>query len=84
MRWYLEHPVDGNAVARAISVGLPPDAAPAGVVSERPQVGHVVPEADREVQSQPLSVARRSSIPGMIEDDFNEEDFKPRLSSMDV
>ena len=25
MRWYVEHPIDGNIVARSISVGLPPD-----------------------------------------------------------
>ncbi len=70
MQWYSDHPVDGIEVARSISVGLPPDATtpngeqqPNQPKKEEPEVGHVVPEADREVQKEPLSVARISSIP---------------------
>jgi hypothetical protein len=29
MQWYEDHPIDGNEIARSISVGLPPDEAPA-------------------------------------------------------
>ena len=68
MRWYEEHPVDGNAIARSIRVGLPADAETGGdrgahdgveMVTPRldaPELGHVVPEADREVKKEPLSV----------------------------
>jgi len=49
MRWYKEHPVDGNAVARSISVGLPPDQNSYDYSNEL-EMGLVVPEADREVR----------------------------------
>ena len=49
MRWYKDNPADGFAVARSISVGLPLDATNDQVTANDPQVGHAVPEADREV-----------------------------------
>ena len=73
MRWYTENPIDGHVVARSISVGLPPE--DTNVIdnpdnSAEPQVGHAVPEADREVQKKPLQVKRYNSIEGI---DHNEE-----------
>ena len=82
MKWYLEHPIDGIEVARSISVGLPPDDTE-GQQTEvnQLQVGHIVPEADREVKKVPLSIARISSIPAF---DMNEqESIKPALTNGD-
>lgn len=67
MRWYEEHPIDGNAVARSIRVGLPADGEVGDDRDEvdgematprldAPELGHAVPEADREVKKEPLSV----------------------------
>ena len=36
IRWFKEHPADGNAIARKIAVGLPPDTDEAGAV----ELGH--------------------------------------------
>ena len=55
MRWYVDNPIDGNVAARSISVGLPPE--DTNVIDNPdnvPQVGHAVPEADREVNKKPL------------------------------
>ena len=77
MRWYDENPIDGQEVARSISVGLPPEAPDPILLSHnrQPQIGHIVPEADREVQKEHLSVKRHSSIPGYTEQDL--ESFRP-------
>ena len=68
MLWYAENPIDGNIVARSISVGLPLDQI--NEPSNAPQLGQVVPEADREVKKEPLRVARSTSIPAI---DINSE-----------
>ena len=69
IRWLAEHPLDGHVVARSISVGLPADSKAAEDFErpkdDQPFMGHVVPEADREVSKAPLSQARKSSIPGV-------------------
>lgn len=81
MKWYQEHPIDGIEVARSISVGLPPDTEAQQTEVNQPQVGHIVPEADREVKKVPLSIARISSIPAF---DINEqESMKPVLTNGD-
>ena len=49
MKWMRENPKESKAVARSISVGLPPDAPVEVIEHEHPTEGHVVPEADREV-----------------------------------
>ena len=71
MRWYEENPIDGQEVARSISVGLPPDppeeSARQITDKEEPEIGHIIPEADREVERERLSVKRNSSIPGYTE-----------------
>ena len=71
MRWYVDNPIDGNVAARSISVGLPPE--DTNVIDNPdnvPQVGHAVPEADREVNKKPLQVKILNSIEGI---DHNEE-----------
>lgn len=88
IRWYAEHPLDGQIVARSISVGLPADTPAAedfdrpAQNTDRPNLGHVVPEADREVSRAPLSQARKSSIPAVDLDEMSS--LKPVvLMSMD-
>ena len=60
MNWYELNPKDGHRVARSISVGLPVDNV---IKSQRGTImGHVVPEADREVTPLPLAFTKQSSV----------------------
>ena len=71
MRWYRENPKDGSSIARSIQVGIPPENS--GVIDRRTGLadGFVVPEADREVNKDPIYFVKRKSIcaiPVMNED----------------
>ena len=57
IRWLTENPVDGQAFARAIQVGSPPevDTHSANNISNIVAVGLQVPEADREVKRDPTA-----------------------------
>ena len=64
MLWFIENPKDGQQVARRIKVGIPPD------FLQSPDLnavilGLTVPEADREVRSQPLAISKLNAVPGL-------------------
>jgi len=65
--WYQYNPTDGKLVARAIQVGLPPEQPPIDLAEaeEGVELGHIVPEADREVTQTPIAFARSLSIEGI-------------------
>ena len=71
MRWYRDNPKDGSSIARSIQVGIPPETS--GVIDRRTGLadGLAVPEADREVNKNPIYYVKRksiSAIPVMNED----------------
>ena len=74
MRWYRENPLDGNAIARSIQVGIPPDedlAISRDNNGSGLRLGFTVPEADREVSSKPISLAKDIAVPGLTLDGFS-------------
>ena len=67
MQWYSENPKDGKQFARKIQVGIPPNASESYQAND-PQsvsIGLTVPEADREVRSQPLAISKRNAVPAV-------------------
>ena len=70
MRWYVEHPADGKTIARSIRVGIPPDQSVLDQKKGSPDLGHAIPEADREVKKEPMSSQRRGSIPASEVEDL--------------
>ena len=75
MKWYRENPLDGKQIARSIQVGIPPEAPddPNGPNdcpdNDAVSFGHTVPEADREVRSQPLAISMVYAVPGLPDED---------------
>ena len=55
MLWFIENPKDGRQIARRIQVGIPPDSLQSPDLNAV-SLGLTVPEADREVRSQPLAI----------------------------
>ena len=71
IRWYREHPLDGQKVARAIQVGIPPDMPDQHADNSAMYVGHLVPEADREWNITPIYHAKNKAVPALeVEDDI--------------
>ena len=77
IKWYRENPLDGKQIARAIQVGIPPEGDPNGPndcpENDAVSMGHMVPEADREVRSQPLAISMVFAVPGLPDEEKDPE-----------
>ena len=64
MRWYRDNPKDSITTARSIHVGIPPNVD--GSVDQRGFAeGQAVPEADRDVNKDPIYHIKKMSIHGI-------------------